>query len=100
MLAMLMGLILAYIIYKTTKGLGEGDIGLYGLCALSLGKGYVVYMISLSFILASIYCIYKSFVKKDNIKEIPFAPFISLSTLVIMITDYEILRMYFDIISS
>ena len=38
--ALLIGIIIPYILAKITKGLGEGDIGLYGLCCFALGKNY------------------------------------------------------------
>jgi prepilin signal peptidase PulO-like enzyme (type II secretory pathway) len=78
---------------KITKGLGDGDIGLYGLCCFALGKNYSLYLIVLSFILASVYCVYILLAKSDKIRKIPFAPFISLGTILIMITNYDILNL-------
>ena len=40
LLAFIIGIIVPYILAKITKGLGEGDIGLYGLCCFALGKNY------------------------------------------------------------
>ena len=42
--ALLIGIIIPYILAKITKGLGEGDIGLYGLCCFVLGKNYSIYV--------------------------------------------------------
>ncbi|MCR8746032.1 prepilin peptidase [Romboutsia lituseburensis] len=98
--AMIIGLVLAYIISKITNGLGQGDIGLYGLCSFTLGHNYALYLISLSYIIASIYCVYILFMKSDKIRKIPFAPFISLSTIIIMMTNNDILKIYFDIIGN
>jgi prepilin signal peptidase PulO-like enzyme (type II secretory pathway) len=98
--AMIIGLFLAYIIALITKGLGQGDIGLYTLCSFALGHNYAIYLISLSFVLACIYCLYILSLKIEKIRKIPFAPFISLATITIMLTKYDILKIYFDIISN
>lgn len=98
--AMLIGIIVPYILAKITKGLGEGDIGLYGLCCFALGKNYSIYLIFLSFILASIYCVYILLTKGDKIRKIPFAPFISLATILIILTNFDILNIWFNIISN
>ena len=100
LLAFFIGIIVPYIIAKTTKGLGEGDIGLYGLCCFALGENYSLYLIALSFILASVYCVYILLAKSDKIRKIPFAPFISLATVLIILTNFDILNFWFDIISN
>lgn len=98
--ALLVGIIIPYILAKITKGLDEGDIGLYGLCCFALGKNYSIYLIFLSFILASIYCVYILLTKGDKIRKIPFAPFISLATILIILTNFDILNFWFNIISN
>lgn len=100
LLAFFIGIIVPYILAKITKGLGDGDIGLYGLCCFALGKNYSLYLIVLSFILASVYCVYILLAKSDKIRKIPFAPFISLSTVLIILTNFDILNFWFDIISN
>ncbi|WP_343345759.1 prepilin peptidase [Terrisporobacter petrolearius] len=93
-------MILSYILAKATKSLGDGDIGFYGLCAFVLGQEYSLYMIFLSFMLASIYGGYILLRKKKSIKSsIPFTPFISLATILIILTQKDIINLYFDIIS-
>ena len=98
--ALLIGIIIPYILAKITKGLGEGDIGLYGLCCFALGKNYSIYLISLSFILASIYCVYILITKSGKIRKILFAPFISLATILIILTNFDILNIWFNIIGN
>ncbi|MEG1310772.1 MAG: prepilin peptidase [Peptostreptococcaceae bacterium] len=93
--ALLIGLIVPFILAKTTKGLGEGDIGLFGLCCFALGNNYSLYLISLSFVLASIYCMCVLLLKKGKVRKIPFAPFISLATIMIILTKYDLLKIYF-----
>lgn len=95
-----LGIILSYILAKATKSLGDGDIGFYGLCAFALGQEYSLYMIFLSFMLASIYGGYILFRKRKSIKSsIPFTPFISLATILIILTQKDIINLYFDILS-
>lgn len=94
------GIILSYILAKVTKSLGDGDIGFYGLCAFVLGDKYCLYMIFLSFMLASIYGGYVLLRKQKSIKSsIPFTPFISLATILIILTQKDIINLYFDILS-
>ena len=84
--SLLVGIIIPYILAKVTKGLGEGDIGLYGLCCFVLGKNYSIYLILLT--------------KSNKIRKIPFAPFISLATILIILTNFDILNFWFNIISN
>lgn len=99
-LALIIGIVVPYILAITTKGLGKGDIGVYSLCCFALGHNYAMYLIALSFVIASIYCMYILIIKSDKIRKIPFAPFISLATVTIILTNYDILKIYFDIISN
>ena len=100
LLAFVIGIIVPYILAKITKGIGEGDIGLYGLCCFALGKNYSIYLIGLSFILASVYCVYILLRQSYKIRKIPFAPFISLATILIILTNFDILNFWFDIINN
>ena len=97
---LLIGVILSYIIAKITKSLGEGDVGFYALCCFVLGKEYAIFMMYLSFVLATIYGLYILISKKQSIKShIPFTPFISLATILIMFTQKDIINLYFDIMN-
>ena len=94
------GILLSYILSKITKSLGDGDIGFYGLCAFVLGHNNVAYMIFLSFMIGSIYGVYVILIKGKSIKSsIPFTPFISLATILIILTEKDIINLYFDILS-
>ena len=76
------GAILSYFLAKITKSLGDGDI-------------------FLSFIVGSIYGIFILLTRKKSIKsEIPFTPFISLATILIILTQDNIINLYFDILSK
>lgn len=94
------GVILSYFLAKITKSLGDGDILFYGLCAFVLGQKYCLYLIFLSFIVGSICGIFILLTRKKSIKsEIPFTPFISLATILIILTQDNIINLYFDILS-
>ncbi len=96
--ALIIGFVVPYILVVITKSLGEGDIGLYCLCCFTLGQEYSMYLILLSFILACPYCIYIILFKNNKKIKIPFAPYISLGTVIIILTKFEILNYYIDII--
>ena len=97
---LVIGIIISFLLAKVTKSLGDGDVLFYGLCSFVLGQEYTLYMIFLSFILASICGIFMLLIKYKSIKSsIPFTPFISLATVLIILTQKDIMNLYFDILS-
>ncbi len=93
--------LVSYILAKLTKSMGSGDIGVYGLCAFVLGYEYCMYMIFLSFVIASIYAIYAVCTKTKSIKQfIAFTPFISLATTLIILTQNDLINFYFDTLNK
>lgn len=96
------GFVIPYIIAKLTKGLGYGDVGLYSLCCFALGNNYGFYVIVLSFILAFLFFavlyITKIFKGISIKRQIPFTPFISLSTIIIIFTEYNIFDFYYSLL--
>ena len=56
--SLLVGIIIPYILAKVTKGLGEGDIGLYGLCCFVLGKLFNIPNIFILYISIDILYVY------------------------------------------
>ena len=97
---LVIGIIISFLLAKITKSLGDGDVLFYGLCSFVLGQEYTLYMIFLSFILASICGIFMLLIKYKSIKSsIPFTPFISLATVLIILTQKDIMNLYFDILS-
>ena len=97
---LVIGIIISFLLAKITKSLGDGDVLFYGLCSFVLGQEYTLYMIFLSFILASICGIFMLLIKYKSIKSsIPFTPFISLATVLIILTQKDIIILYFDILS-
>lgn len=99
-IALITGFIVSYILSIKTKALGQGDIGVYCLCCFVVGHNFAIILILLSFLLACPYSMYIILSKGDKIRKIPFAPFISLSTITIIMINNDILNIYFDIISK
>lgn len=99
---LIIGIILSFLLYKMTKAIGEGDIGFYGLCCFVLGVKHSLNVFVLSFFLTAIFgilIILKQ--RKINLKlKIPFTPFISFATVLIILTQYDIIKIYFEIISN
>lgn len=98
---LVIGILLSFLICKITKAIGEGDIGFYGLCCFVLGAEHSLNVFVLSFFITSlvgIFIILKQ--RKLNLNlRIPFTPFISMATILIMLTQYDIIKIYFEIIS-
>ena len=91
-----------FLICKITSALGEGDIGFYGLCCFVLGAKHSLNVFALSFIVTSLFgilIILKQ--KKIDLKvRVPFTPFISLATILIMLTQCDIIKIYFEMITN
>ena len=98
---LILGLLLSFLMCKATRAIGEGDIGVYGLCCFVLGAKHSLNVFVLSFLVTSlvgVFVILKQ--RKLNLKlRIPFTPFISIATVLIMLTQYDIIKIYFEIIS-
>ena len=99
---LIIGLLLSFLICKTTKAIAEGDIGFYGLCCFVLGAKHSLNVFVLSFFITSLFgilIILKQ--RKFNLKtRIPFTPFISIATILIILTQCDIIKIYFEIISE
>ncbi|WP_455544355.1 prepilin peptidase [Intestinibacter sp.] len=99
---LIIGLLLSFLMCKLTKALGEGDIAFYGLCCFVLGAKHSLNLFALSFFITSIFgilLILKQ--RKINLKvRIPFTPFISVATILIILTQYDIIKIYFEMISN
>lgn len=95
-----LGLVLSFLMCKLTKAIGEGDIGFYGLCCFTVGIEHSLNIFVLSFLITSIFgiCILIKNKKIGTKTIVPFTPFISLATIFIMLTDCNIIKVYFEIL--
>lgn len=99
---LIIGLLLSFLICKLTGALGEGDIGVYGLCCFVLGAKHSFNIFALSFLITSLFGILMILKQKkvDLKARVPFTPFISIATILIILTQYDIIKIYFEIISN
>ncbi|MGM9531104.1 prepilin peptidase [Intestinibacter sp.] len=98
---LVIGLLLSFLICKATGAIAEGDIGFYGLCCFVLGAKHSLNVFVLSFLITSLFGILIILKQRriDLKVRIPFTPFISIATILIMLTQYDIIKIYFEIIS-
>lgn len=87
------------IIYITRgRGMGMGDLKLSAALGLLLGWPDILITILLSFILGSIYSIFKIVFGHLHLKDaVPFGPFIVLAAAVVLFFGEELLRVYFTV---
>ena len=91
------GYLIIYLIVVITKGMGQGDAEIAGICGLFIGiKGILVALfisIVLGGLVASIILLFKL---KDRKTEIAFGPYISIGTIVYILIGKELLSFYLD----
>lgn len=93
------GFILFYSIYFVTKAMGGGDIKLISAIGFVFGVQGVLFISFFSFVIGSVVCIFFIiFGIKNKKDEIPFAPFIALSTIVYMLFGDVIYDLYMGFI--
>lgn len=99
---LIIGLLLSFLICKLTGALGEGDIGVYGLCCFVLGSKHSFNIFALSFLITSLFGILMILKQKkvDLKARVPFTPFISIATILIILTQYDIIKIYFEMINN
>ena len=89
------GYFIIYLIVIITKGMGEGDAEIAGLCGLFIGfKGILLSLfiaIVLAGIIATIILIFKI---KDRKSEIAFGPYIAIGTIIYIFTGNALLSFY------
>nr|WP_295574725.1 prepilin peptidase [uncultured Intestinibacter sp.] len=101
-IGLIIGLLLSFLICKFTRAFAEGDIGVYGLCCFVLGAKHSFNIFALSFIITSLFGILIILKQKkvDLKRRIPFTPFISMATILIILTQYDIIKIYFEMINN
>ena len=91
------GYLIIYLIVIITKGMGQGDAEIAGVCGLFIGiKGILVSLfiaIVLGGIVASIILILKL---KGRKSEIAFGPYIALGTIIYILIGSELLSFYLN----
>lgn len=91
----LVGFLIIFLIVKISRGMGEGDYEIAGLCGLFLGLKLVLVALFLGIVIggivASIILILKL---KGRKAEIAFGPYIAIGTFISMILGDRILQIY------
>ena len=97
-LAGLLCALVSYLIVKATNMMGTGDIGVYALCAMTIGFKSSLSLIPGSFLVSAIFLIIR-FICGNRDKKIAFAPYIIIAAI-LNILGFDILRCYLDIIEK
>lgn len=97
-LAGLLCALISYLIVKATNMMGTGDIGVYALCAMTIGFKSSLSLIPGSFLVSAIFLIIR-FICGNRDKKIAFAPYI-ITAAILNILGFDIVRSYLDIIEK
>ena len=97
-LAGLLCALVSYLIVKATNMMGTGDIGVYALCAMTIGFESSLSLIPGSFLVSAIFLIIR-FICGNRDKKIAFAPYIIIAAI-LNILGFDIVRSYLDIIEK
>ncbi|TDM13026.1 prepilin peptidase [Macrococcus lamae] len=87
-------ILLLHLFYFLTKGIGYGDIKLLAVMSLFLPWQYFILIFMLSYIIGGIAAIIFLFYK-NQLKKIPLVPFITTSTIIVLIYYDELHSIYF-----
>lgn len=97
-LAGLICALISYLIVKATNMMGTGDIGVYALCAMTIGFKSSLSLIPGSFLVSAIFLIIR-FICGNRDKKIAFAPYIIIAAI-LNILGFDIVKCYLDIIEK
>lgn len=93
------GALIIGIIVFITKGMGEGDIEIAGVCGLFLGLKGILLALFLAIILGGIVGIVVLALKLKNAKDkIAFGPFIAVGTIISMLYGNTIINWYLNLL--
>lgn len=97
-LAGLLCALISYLIVRVTNMMGTGDIGVYALCAMTIGFKSSLSLIPSSFLVSTIILMGK-FILGNREKKIAFAPFIVITTI-LNIIGLDVFRIYLNIVKQ
>ncbi|MDR3598295.1 prepilin peptidase [Clostridium sp.] len=96
----LVGFAIIGLIVFFTKGMGEGDIEIAAVCGLFLGVKGILLGLFLAIIIGGLAGVIILCLKLKKAKEkIAFGPFIALGSLISMLLENEILRVYWSLLT-
>ncbi|HCW53500.1 MAG TPA: prepilin peptidase, partial [Clostridium sp.] len=89
------GVLIIGIIVFVTRGMGEGDIEIAGVCGLFLGVKGILLALFIAVILGGIVGIFILLLKLKNAKDrIAFGPFIAIGAMISALYGNEIINAY------
>ena len=92
------GALIIGIIVFVTRGMGEGDIEIAGVCGLFLGLKVILLALFLGIIIGGIVAIIILLLKIKSAKDrIAFGPFIAIGTMISMLYGNEIVNAYLSV---
>lgn len=98
-LAGLLCALISFLIVKATNMMGTGDIGVYALCAMTIGfKSSLSLIPRTTFLVSAIFLIIR-FICGNRDKKIAFAPYIIIAAI-LNILGFDIVKCYLDIIEK
>lgn len=82
-----------------TKGMGEGDIEIAGVCGLFIGVKQIILALFLAIMLGGAVGIIVILLNLKNIKDkIAFGPFIAIGTLIAILYGNALISWYFNLL--
>jgi len=95
---MLFWAVIGKLLFRQTA-LGAGDIKLAAMIGIFTGAKYILFILILSFTLASIYVLFIALKKQTVVgRRLPLAPFITAATLITILFGNELIQTYLDLI--
>lgn len=80
------------------NGIGGGDVKLFAACGFLLGPKNIILAILLTYIIATIYVIYKFVAKQAGRKQaVQFAPYIAIGTMISLFFGNKIIDLYLSL---
>lgn len=85
LLSGIISLLIGYLAYRITDGIGEGDILYFSLCATFFDVYELFLVFEISFLMAFLFCLPKAIKMKSLTGVLAFTPFISISVIINLI---------------
>lgn len=91
----IIGFSIIYLIVIVTKGMGEGDAEIAGICGLFFGIKGILVTLFISIVLGGIVAsLILTFKLKDKKSEIAFGPYIAIAAVIYLFLGKELLSLY------
>lgn len=99
-LGAVVGFGLLYLVAVLSKGgMGGGDVKLAGVLGLYLGWQNVLLTLFMAFLIGSVVGLAWALINNKNLKTaLPFGPFLSIATMLVIIWGQQILSWYFEFV--